>query len=118
MNIVKDFEFLPPFDVTKEDEELAKMVPSEIARPFVAKLLCRERQLMQLGADLARERERHDVACDRAFLAGMGLGWNLGVSEDRLEFNKRREAGYKMIREALLAPHSAQPVDTPEKENN
>lgn len=46
------------------------------------------------------EETRRAIAEDRAFLHGMESGWNLGVEEDREEFNRRLEAGYTSIREA------------------
>lgn len=36
---------LPELDVTPEEKKLARLVPSEIARPHVERALCRERQL-------------------------------------------------------------------------
>lgn len=43
---------LPPLDVTKEENGLAGIIPSTIAHPYVAKLLCRERQLLAALTEL------------------------------------------------------------------
>jgi hypothetical protein len=49
-----------PYVVTKEDEEQAKVVPSEIARPFVAKLVACERALASSQEALRLAREENE----------------------------------------------------------
>lgn len=44
---------LPPLDGTIEETKLARMVPSMIAQPFAARLMCRERQLRDALAQIA-----------------------------------------------------------------